>query len=812
MSVSDRFVQDIRFAVRSLIHTPGPTIVVLVTLALGIGANTAVFSVIDTVILEPLPYPHADRLFVIDAAWETTGVSEAPHIGADFQFLERESMAFERLGALGTIRQNLTGERGAEQIDMGLATPEVFTIAGERPALGRVLQPDDPSNTIVISHALWQSYFAGDSSIVGGTANIDGRPVDIVGVLSPSFRIHLPVSYGWPVRVDAWRHPSFEWSNGDLWNVEDLQGAMLRVIGLSAFGTPGLEIDAELNRLAANRRTTLSGHADAGFQLTARPLQRAVAGEARGMLVPLFGAVGLVLLIACVNVANIMLVRAQDRRREVAVRMALGGGRGRIASLMLAESVLLAAAGAAGGIALAWIGVRGLVSMAPPNLPRLDGIGINATVLAFAGSVTVLCTLLFGLVPSIVGSRANPNEVLQSYSRGVTRVGRSIRRALVAAEVSLSFVLLIAAGLLLRTLVTLQDVRPGFDYDDLLTFSVSVPGATYSFPDGTARFYTNLMDRTTALPGVTSAAVVWPLPLEGQTWSGIYLTGDRGVEEQSMANYRVISHTYFETVGARMVEGRTFQLQDPRFVAVVSQQLAERVWPGRSAIGRDIRAVPWGGEPETFEIIGVAEDIRYADLREDPPETIYFSLEGWSWADWEFGAVARTTVPPMSVVAGVKSVLAELDATVPLARPRAMTGYVNDLLATNRFALTLFGVFAGVAVVMATVGVYGVMSHLVSQRTRELGIRMALGARKSGIVRTVVAQGLTMTVAGIGAGAIAALWLTRFVSGLLYGVPNADPVTYGTIVVVIATAGAIASYLPARRAAQVDPVESLRVE
>ncbi len=807
----ETMLNDLRLGLRSLARTPGPTAVVIVTLTLGIGANTAVFSVVNGIVLRPLDLPDSDQVYLVDAVWKARSEDPVPHVGGNFQFLEREAEVFQSLGAMMDVRQNLTGSNGAEQITVVWASRGVFEVTGVTPVLGRGFLDTDSPNTALLSYGLWQSYFGGDQAVLGQSVMLDSRPATVVGVLPPAFNIDLPPTYQWPARVDLWRLPDPDWSNGDMWNMQELSAAAFRVIGRVGPGVTKAQLDDELEAIAAELRNTYQRHADANFQLVARPLHGAVVGEVGPVLWALLGAVVLVLLIACANVTNIMLVRSESRRRELAVRSALGASRVRIVMMLMTESAVLSIAAALGGIGLAYVGLDALIAMSPANLPRTEAVTIDTTVLLFATGASIACTFLFGLVPAFRGSEANPNLVLQTGARGAAHRATATSRLLVVTEVALSFALLTGAGLLLRTFSALEDIRPEFDHHNLLTFSASIPGTDYAAPLQTHQFFDELLRSSETVPGVRFAAVVWPLPLEGQTWTGSYATSEDDRTVTTSANYRVISAGYFETLNTRFLEGRTFRAQDQRNVAIVSRALADQAWPGEPVVGKRIRAAPWG-QMVWYDVIGMADDIRYADIRKDASPTIYFATQGWSWADWEFGVVARTDADPMSVVPGIKARLAALDANVPLARPRAMQGYVADLLSPNAFALTLFALFAMLAGVMATLGVYAVLSHTVSQRTRELGIRVALGARRHGVARLVVGQGIRLTLLGVAGGLLSAIWLSRFVAGMLYGVTPTDPVTYAAIAVGVVLVGTLASYLPARRAASVDPAEALRQE
>ncbi len=486
---------DLRLALHSLAGTPGPTAVVVITLILGIGANTAVFSVINGVVLRPFDYPEPERLFVVDAVWQARSDEPVPHVGGNFQLVERQASGFQSMVAMTDVRQNLLGANGAEQITVGWVSRGLFDVTGVSPVLGRGFEESDTPNTVLLSYGLWQSYFGGDPEVLGETVDLDARPVTIIGVLPPAFRIHLPPSYSWPARIDLWKPPDPQWSNGDLWNMQQLQAAAFKVIGRAAPGVTHEQLDTELATIAGELRDMYQEHATADFQLRARPLHAATVGEVSAGLYTLFGAVLLVLLITCANVANVMLVRSESRKRQLAVRVALGGSRGRITTMLLAESAVLSVIGTIGGVGLAVAGLDALIALSPSNLPRAELITIDGAVLAFAIAVSAACTIGFGLLPAFQGSRTDPLHALQSTPRGATSHGWLANRLLVTLEVAISFALLTGAGLMLRTFAALEDVRPGFDHEQLLTFSASIPGTDYQAPAETHRFFDELTFR-----------------------------------------------------------------------------------------------------------------------------------------------------------------------------------------------------------------------------------------------------------------------------------------------------------------------------
>jgi predicted permease len=777
-------------------------------LGLGIGLNTAIFSVVHGVLLKPLDYDDSHELVYVQASLSNDQIEHASHSGGDFRDIQDWVPALKDVAAVGRIRQNLTGLEPPRRVAVGWASSNLFRVLGVEAAIGRGFEPHDPPGTAVLGHALWATAFGSDPAVIGGSVLLDGHPYTVVGVLPEGFRLHLP---GLTDDIEAWKVPDDWWQNGDAWGAQGPEFALFRVIGRLAPGANMTEAQTQLEALAGDLRRRFPEHDRAGLRLAATRLLDNVVQDVRPTLLMLLGAVALVLLIACANVMNLLLARTRTRSREIALRMALGSGRSRVVRLLLAESLALALLGGAAGVALAYGGIEVLDALAPAGLPRSDDVTLAPGVLGFALAVSLLCTILFGLTPAVVAARATPGRGLRdgrTSTPGRLRLGG----ALVVVQIATSLVLLTGAGLLAASLIQLHQVEPGFETDDLLTFSVSLPGTQYGWPDEADRFFRELEDRVEGLPGVRSAGVVWPMPFAGRSWSGLFTAGDVGEEARSYADYRLATPTYFETVGARILDGRTFLPDDRREVVLVSRALAERAWPGRSALGEVVGANPWGGGMVEFEVIGVVNDVQYVDLREPAEPAVYFDSRGWAWTDWEVNFAVRTAGDPTTLIGPVRAELLAMDANVPLDDPRPMADLVADQLATNRFALTLIGMFAAVAGLLAIVGLYGVLSYTVGQRLREIGIRMALGSERAGILRLVLGRGMRLTVTGVALGVVAALLMTRLLTSYLFGVSSTDPLTFTVVAAVFLSAAALASYLPARKATGLDPVTVLRAE
>ena len=800
---------DLQQAWRGLARSPGVPVLIVGMLALGIGLSTAVFSVVEGVLLRPLPYPQPDRLVEVSAAYTRDGVGRTPLSGGTYRAIVENVSAFESAAAITSIRQNLAGTASPIQVQVGWASRNLFDLLGVRPLLGAGFTKDAPAGTLVLGHALWRSAFGGDEAVLGRTLRLDGRAYTIAGVLPPSFRLHLR---SFPAEIDVYKVPDDWWQNGDLWGTDSPEFGILRVVGRLAPGRSVEQASDQLEALSARLQDAKVVWARVGLLLEAAPLHEAVVGGSRQTLTLLSGAVGLVLLIACANVASLLLLRSEARRREIALRMALGAGRARIVGFLFAESAWLAALGGGLGVALGLLATRLLSRLPISGLPRAGEVSLDASALAFALAASLVSTLLFGLAPAWRAARRDPAGELQGGRATADASRLRANQALVVGQLAVSLVLLVGAGLLVSSLVKLHRVDPGFDPKGALTFSVSAPGTRYERPHGTDRFFRALEERVRQLPGVRAVGIVWPLPLSRRVWSNLYSAGVVAEAERAYAEYRLATEGYFDTAGIRLLEGRLFQPGDRAGVVVVSRKLAERAWPGGPAVGQKLRALPWGPPEEVFEVVGVVEDVRNASLRERAAETLYFDSRGWSWTDWEVSYVVRGSVPPETLVPAVRAELARLDAEVPLAEVRPLSELVDDQLASHRFALVLLGVFAGAAVSLALAGLYGVVSYSVSRRRREVGIRVALGAGRGRILALVLGQGARLAAAGVAIGLVAASALTRLLGGLLYEVTPFEPRVVIGVAAGLALLAVGAAVGPARRAACVDPATTLRAE
>ncbi|HXV62337.1 MAG TPA: ABC transporter permease [Vicinamibacteria bacterium] len=801
--------RDVVLGLRSLGATPLVSAVIVATLAIGIGMSAAIFSVVETVLLDPLDYREPERLAFIKARWVADGVEDANHSGMDFERIRESAETFEDVAAVFHIRQNLTGTEIPLQVEVGWTSSNLFEILGVSFLFGSGFTSDAPPGTLVLSHHLWLDAFGGEEDIIGRVVRLDDHPYTISGVLPRGFTLHVP---RFPTHVDVWKVPDDWWQNGDLWSGDDIDVALFDLVGRLAEGRTFDEAQAEMDSLASRFREQRVDFARAGGELVVVPLLDAVVGDASAYLYMLLGAVGLVLLTACANVMNLMLARGQARQREIALRLALGSSRLGIVRMMLVESLLVALAGGSLGLGLAWVATETLIASNPAGLPRITGTGVDPMVLSFVFGISVGSTLIFGVIPALASTRRlDPRDVKGDRVEGDRR--KRMTGLVVAIQIAVSLVLWIGAGLLTKSFARLAAVEPGFTHENILTFSLSLPGTKYERPEGTDRFFRDLEERIEALPGAASAGLVWPLPLSHRAWSNTYAAGSVRETDRAYADYRVATPGFFETIGIELLDGNSFTFADARHVAIVDRTLADRAFPGESAVGRTVLANPWGGGAEVFEIIGVVSAVRYADLRDPARDTIYFDSRGWSWTDWEVDFTVRTGgLPPESLAAPIRETLASMDPVIPISRVRPLSGYVDDTLAENRFALMLIGLFAAVAGVLASVGLYGLVSYSVARRAREIGIRIAVGAGRGRIFSWVYRESLVLVLLGVVGGLLAAYALTRYLASLLFDVVPTDGFTFAAMATAMVALSLVACYAPARRATALDPLRVLRSE
>jgi predicted permease len=798
--------RDVRFAARTLLRSPGFTTAAVLALALGIGATTAIFSVVDAVLLRPLPYAEPDRLAVI---FNGTSSAVSP---ANFLDWRRQSSRLGSMGAAESWGPNLAGGDRAEQLRGVRVTAGLIPLLGVKPALGRLFTPDEErpgqEHVVVLGYRVWQRRFGGDPSVVGRPVVLDGAPHTVVGVMPHGFEF-----------------PPFWATGAELWAPLPLTDrATNRGESLRAFArlAPGATLEGARAEMATITARMEEANPGTNRDVTVRGLNDVVVGDVRLALVVLLGAVGFLLLIACANVAHMLLARASARHKEIAVRAALGASRARVVRHLLTESVVLAGAGGLAGLALAAAAIRGLIGLSPGNLPRLESATLDLRVLAVTAAVSLATGILFGLVPALQASRSDLNVALREGERGSTAGGRHrLRRLLMASELALALVLLVGAGLMIRTFVALQRFDPGFDPRRVVTAVVSLTGSQSAEPGRRAAFYRAATERIRALPGVEGVSTINHLPLAGDVWRfGFHVEGRPIAKpgEGPRATYRVVSPGYFDTMGLRLVAGRDFTDDDGMAapgVIIINESLAQKIWPGEDPLGR---RVTLGDplEPVWLTVVGVTRDAARGKWAAPSDQEMYLPLlQTRSHLEGPFTFmtfVARTTGDPSATAPFLRTAIWEVDASVAVSELQTMNEVVAHATASPRFYLLLLASFAAAALALAAVGIYGVMSYSVARRRGEIGIRMALGARPADVLRLVMGEAVGVAAAGAAAGLVAALALTRLMSGLLYGVAATDPATFAAVCGVLGLVALLATYIPARRAVRTDPLTALRTE
>jgi putative ABC transport system permease protein len=795
--------RDVRYTFRSLRNNPGFAVVAVITLALGIGANTAIFSVVNGVLLRPLPYEQPGRLVRIFEIEPRRGwlFTVSP---PNFMSLRDETTRLADVAAYREASATLTGDGNPERLAAMRVSTGFFELLGTPLPLGRSFLVEEElagaEPVVILSHGIWQRRFGGDTGILGQTITLSDVPRTVVGVAPANFR------FG-PDTPDLWLPMEFSARDASLRGRR-----FLRVLGRL---TPESQFDVAAEEVVAIAERLASAYPDTneGWQMAAMSMHREIVGSARSPLLMLLGAVGLVLLIACANVANLSLARAEARGREIAVRAAIGAGRGRLLKQLLTESVVLAIVGGIVGLGLAYAGTKVLLAGLGSQLPRAAEVTVDWHVLAFTMAVTLLAGILVGLMPATQGIRLDLLSALKEGGlKGLAGLGRRrLRGMLVVAEVALSLILVIGAGLLLNRFWQLVNVSVGFNQESVLTGRISLPASKYTTPEQRATFFAGLVDEIERLPGVESAAAIEGLPL---AWfHGTTVTVPGRPDEDFGVQRRHLTPGYFRTIGIPLLAGRDVRDADhaeASRVIIVNETLARRVFPGEDVIGKHIA---WDGpsQAEDLEIIGVVGDVRAFGLDEDVHPTMYLPNPQIQPPE-SMCLVIRTAGDPASMVRDVRQAVWRLDGDLPLYEVATMEQIMSDSLGPRRSWLLLLVTFAALALALAVVGVYGVLSYSVSQRAQELGIRIAMGARRGSVLGLVVRQGMTLVLIGIVLGTAGALVLGRVIAGQLFGVSATDPATFGAVALFIVAVALVACYLPARRAAVVDPTEALRYE
>jgi putative ABC transport system permease protein len=812
----ETFVSDLKFAGRMLRKNPGFSAVAIATLALGIGANTAIFSLVDGVILRPLAYLDADRLVAVhEIVPKFSGLAALiPVNGMHFLEWRKSVHSFEQMALVGGITFNLTGTGEPERLAAARVSPGLFPMLGVQAQLGRTFldEEDRPGRdqVVILNHELWERRFAGDPNVIGRKIMLDGHPYEIVGVLPRGFHFpKLNQLYAMTIaeeRPEIWK--PFALRDEELELLGDFNYAC---IGRLRRGVQRAQALSELNVVQAR----IARQTEEKIELRAAlvPLQDQITGRSRTGLQLLLAAVGAVLLIGCVNIANLLVARGTARRREIAIRTALGAGRGRLVGQMLVESVVLAVMGGATGVALAYEAIRVIVAYAPVDLPRTDEVHLDARVLLFTLILSILTGVLFGLFPAWRATRGDPQEAMKSGSRSST-AGRSssrLRSLLVAIEVGLSAMCLIAGGLLLHSFVNLLHVDRGFDAERIVTVDLNLPKSHYPDLPESASFLRAVLERMKSLPGVTSAGVSNHLPLSGEGGNNLLLPEGANVPlmERPLADIRQVNPGYFRTMGIPLLSGRIFEETDRnRKVGLLSVVTAGRLWPGENPIGKRFRM---GAEDSPLiDVAGVVGDIRGVSLNQAPSLTVYVPY--WQRFQNQASLAVRTSNEPLAASSAIRAAIRQVDRELPVPAFRTMEEIVAESVAQRRFQMSLVLLFAAAALLLASLGIYGVVSYSVAQRTNEMGIRMALGAQPGNIRRMVLGQSLLPVCAGLVAGVVASVVLGRVLGSLLFGVSAWDPVTISGVLTLLIAVAVTATLPPVRRATRVDPASALRYE
>jgi putative ABC transport system permease protein len=826
--------QDLRYGVRMLLRKPGFTLIAVITLALGIGANTAIFSVVYAVLLRPLPYPESERLMMINSTDLTRGIANFGVSLPDFREWRTRNRSFEGMAAFSTNNYNISGDEVPERVVGAIASTDLFKTMGVNPAQGRVFALEERQfgqhRVAILSDGLWQRRFGSQTLVDGQTLKLNGEVFTVIGVMPRGFEFpDQNVKLWMPLALPDESEYN---TRGNYW---------LSVVGRLRPGVTRVQAQTEINGIQRQIEQEVKGFTGVGANVVS--LHETTVGNVKRALLVLLSAVLFVLLIGCANVANLLLVRASARQREIAVRMALGAGRRRVIRQLLTENLLLGLLGGAAGLLLAGWGVDMLVGL-EPNLPRLGEIKVDILTLSFAFALALLTSLVFGLAPALQSTRNDLNESLKEGGRGRAGGGTShhLRNALVVAEIALALVLLVSAGLMMNSLLRLYRVNPGFRTDNILTMQISLPQSKY--PDDrmelTTGFFQQLVDRVAALPGVESAGVTSALPLTSSGWGKLFsIEGRRApksLEEVPVVQFRQASADYFETLGIPLIKGRYLSRGDRRDtlpVAVINEAMARSYFPNEDPIGKRL----WLGPPEElippewvppgmdikefrltrFTIVGVVKDVLHNGLNRQSQPEIYTPHDQPgsnklpdTWRS--FYLAVRASTDPLSLTTAVRRQVLEIDKEQPIANVATMEQLLATSLSQSRLSALLLSIFSAVALVLAAVGVYGVMSYTVTERTHEIGIRMALGAARRDVLWMIISRGLALAGGGVLIGLAASLALTRLMATLLFGVSATDPLTFIMIALILTGVALLACWLPARRATKLDPMVALRYE
>jgi len=812
-------IQDLRYGARMLLKKPGFTVIAVITLALGIGANTAIFSVVNAVLLRPLPYAEPGRLV---ALWESNAKrSESREAISYPNFFDwrAQGKSFERVASFYTNNMALTGVATPVNLSSAVVSPDLFATLGVKPQLGRwfVAEEEKPGiRAAIINHGLWRRQFGGDPNIVGRALTLNGKQFNVVGVMPAGFQFPIEAE-----PIEVWVTSSIDGEKTDPKEpslIEQRGAHYLQAVGRLKPGVTLEQAQAEMDVIGANlEKQYPDSNTRRGVKLI--PYHDDLMSDYSEALWLILGAVGCVLLIACANVANLLLARSTARYREMAVRAALGANRWRVIRQLLTESLLLSLGGGLLGLLLAWWGTAALVRLIPEDVPRLTEININGRVFGFTLLVSVVTGVVFGLAPALQASKIELTEAMKEGSRSAGAGGGRgrLRSALVIAEIAIALVVLIGAGLLLQTFRRLQQVDLGFDTHNVLTATVELPDARYPKPEQVTAFYQTLCERVKALPGVEWVSAVVPQPLSGDTMTLSFDIEGRNIPkgERPSSHFRSISLDYFNVMKIPLLAGRAFTERDDAQspgVVIVNETFAKRHFPNESPIGKHVKpGISLEGEPVWREIVGVVKDVKHRQSLGRDYEPEYY-LPHAQMPINSMNLVVRATNDPRSLAGGIQREVQSLDRDIPVFRIKTLEQYLGVAVAQPKFNALLLSLFAGLALLLTAIGLYGVMAYSVVQRAQEIGLRIALGAQTGDVLKMVLRQGLKLTALGLGIGLATAYALTRYIQSLLFGVKATDPLTFAAIALLLIAVALVACWAPARRATKVDPMIALRCE
>jgi putative ABC transport system permease protein len=817
--LEDEMFQDLRYGARMLLRQRAFTIAAVIALALGIGANTAVFSVVNAVLLRPLPYQNSDRMAMIWGNFLTFSMERLRAKAAEYVDYRDQTRSFETVAAFSTADFNLTGDQQPARIAGASVTANLFPMIGAKAAQGRLISSEENQtgrdNVVVVSHQFWQKRMGAEANVIGRSVRLDDRNYTVIGVMPADFEFPHP-SFNFAEPVEFWVPLAFTTEQV----TQRQRPYYLNVIGLLK---PNVTIEQARAEMAALGQRFEREHqsyrgpknSDMGWRITVTPLQEQIVGNSRRALLVLFAAVGLVLLIACANAANLLLMRATVRQKEMAIRAAMGAHRLRLIRQLLTESLLIAVSGGAGGLGLAWLGVKALVALSPDTLPRLQEINIDVRVLFFTLALSVLTGLIFGLAPALQASRPNLQHTLKEGGAAATRGRHWLRNLLVVGEVAIAMTLLVGAGLMLNSFVRLQRVNPVANADKLLSVQINLPETRYPKAAQASTFFQELIRRVESLPGVERASLSTVQPLSGVAVNDPFSIEGRPLDFNNapVAGWQHVTPNFFRTLGIPIVAGRDFterDAADTSGAAIINEAMARRYFPNEDPIGKRLTLGLHRPDDPWLTIVGVVKDIPHRGLESRAEPDWYLSYLG---QPRRYGyLMARASGDPASVAAAIRSQVLAIDKDQPVTGIRTINEAIASTTAPRRFNTLLLAIFAAVAMALAATGIYSVISYSVTQRTQEVGVRMALGARPGDVIRLILKQGLTLTLVGVGAGILGAIAAARVMSGLLYGVTATDPATFAAISLLLVIVATLACYLPARRAARVEPMAALRCE